>query len=504
MDTTLSVLTTKKNGYFYDIKKKEYLISHPLLIYFLKKEILEKRTLKDKDLPDKIEFEGYNFGAAQILYYFNKFRYLKEQGFFKKSNYVSLLKREVHPKDIESQIANTKHVVFEVTDLCNLKCKYCGYGELYNDYDERVGQKMGFENIKTIFDYLLSSWDSASNRSSKQLVHIGFYGGEPLININLIEKAVRYIEGFEVTNRKFIYNMTTNAFLLDKYMDFLVQKDFQLLISLDGDKDCHSYRVTHSGQNSFHKVYQNIKLLQKEYPDYFLSNVNFNSVLHNRNSLGQIHNFIYSEFGKVPRVNPLDNSGVREDMRDDFLRTFKNIREDLANTSNVKQLLKERFIDHPSVFRLALFLHWRMNNVYREYNDLIVDISNEIRLPTGTCLPFEKKIFVTVNGKIMACERINQQYYLGKIENNKVDINFEEVARMYNTHLDYIRKQCYNCYGADRCMQCIFQLDGLNSATKCHAFHNNKIFGDIISENIGFLEENSYLFNKILKNVIIK
>jgi len=36
------------------------------------------------------------------------------------------------------QLANLKQVVFEVTDACNLKCKYCGYGEFYNDYLSKV------------------------------------------------------------------------------------------------------------------------------------------------------------------------------------------------------------------------------------------------------------------------------------------------------------------------------------------------------------------------------
>ena len=44
-----------------------------------------------------------------------------------------------YPKaeDIEFFVANTPHITFEVTDACNLKCPYCGYGEFYSDYDKR-------------------------------------------------------------------------------------------------------------------------------------------------------------------------------------------------------------------------------------------------------------------------------------------------------------------------------------------------------------------------------
>jgi uncharacterized protein len=40
-------------------------------------------------------------------------------------------------EDIIYQLANLKQITFEVTDVCNLKCTYCGYGEFYNDYDKR-------------------------------------------------------------------------------------------------------------------------------------------------------------------------------------------------------------------------------------------------------------------------------------------------------------------------------------------------------------------------------
>jgi uncharacterized protein len=44
-------------------------------------------------------------------------------------------------------------LVFEVTDKCNLKCKYCGYAELYGGYDERVGKDLLFFKAQAIIDY---------------------------------------------------------------------------------------------------------------------------------------------------------------------------------------------------------------------------------------------------------------------------------------------------------------------------------------------------------------
>ena len=112
-------------------------------------------------------------------------------------------------------------------------------------------------------------------------VSISFYGGEPLLNMDFIKQTITYTEKLPDTGRVFNYSMTTNAMLLDKYMDYLVEKDFTILISLDGDEQGQSYRTDHAGNNSFQRVYRNIMLLKEKYPEYWNQKVSFNAVLHN-------------------------------------------------------------------------------------------------------------------------------------------------------------------------------------------------------------------------------
>jgi len=54
-------------------------------------------------------------------------------------------------------------------------------------------------------------------------------------------------------------------------MDFLVEKNFILHISLDGDELSQSYRVDHSGKNSFNQIFRNVKLLQSTHPKYVVT-----------------------------------------------------------------------------------------------------------------------------------------------------------------------------------------------------------------------------------------
>lgn len=55
-------------------------------------------------------------------------------------------KRYLTPAQFYYSLANLRQITFEVTDACNLKCKYCGYGEFYDDYDRRSNKMMPLFN----------------------------------------------------------------------------------------------------------------------------------------------------------------------------------------------------------------------------------------------------------------------------------------------------------------------------------------------------------------------
>lgn len=320
--------------------------------------------------------------------------------------------RRISKSEIQHNLLNLRQLTFEVTDDCNLKCKYCGYRDLYEGYDKREAKYLKLEQVKPLIDYLADIWRNDKTDSSSPMIYFSFYGGEPLLNVPFIKETVQYLEGLNL-DRNIVYSMTTNAMLLDRYMDYLVEKDFHLLISLDGDKEGHSYRVDKADNNSFDRVFANIRLLQSRYSDFFERNVNFNSVLHNRNSVERTLNFIKSEFSKIPNISELNNSGIRPDKIEEFNRTYRNKIESLHQSENYEKLSKDLFVNEPTTIDLLIYLHQYSGNVFRDYNDLFVDKSKEKYTPTGTCPPFSKKMFVTVNGKILQCERIDHKFAWG-------------------------------------------------------------------------------------------
>ena len=298
--------------------------------------------------------------------------------------------------------------------------------------------------------------------------------------------------------------MTTNAILLDKYVDFIAKNNVSLLISLDGTFENNGYRVDFAGQNSFQRIIKNVNLLRSKYPDYFDKSVNFNTVLHNKNSIRDIYNFFHTQYNKIPSISELNNSGISEDKQTEFENLYNNYDESLHSEENYKEIEQEMFMNAYSYKDSTTFLHQYWGSVFKTYNDLIFDKSKKNFLPTGTCVPFSKKIFLTVNKKILACERISQKFVLGKIEDGKVVIDYDYIANKYNDYYNKLYAQCSKCYRGTSCIQCIFNIKNIEQNPVCNGYINEEMFADYFSNNMYFFEERPKDYFRIMKEVTVE
>ncbi|MDD7455244.1 MAG: radical SAM peptide maturase [Bacteroidales bacterium] len=411
--------------------------------------------------------------------------------------------RRINASEVEDNLVNLRQLTFEVTDACNLKCKYCGYGELYYGYDGRHSSFMSIKQVQPLMDYLFALWKDSRPRAEKPLTYFSFYGGEPLLNMKFIKEMVDFIEKSDI-QRTAAFSMTTNAMLLDKYMDYLVDKDFHLLISLDGDKKGQGYRVDHNGRNSFDIVFSNIKEMQRAYPDYFKRMVNFNSVLHNRNSVQSTYEFIKKEFGKKPRISELNNSDVRPEKRQEFDIVYRNKIESLKEARDYKKISEDMFYEDPEKSDLILFIHKYSGNVFRNYNDLFFDDCSRNYTPTGTCSPFAKKMFVTVNGKILQCERISHAFSCGHVNQEGLSLNLDAIANTFNAYLDKMQPSCSACFRKKSCIQCMYYIESLHDKRPaCNGFMDKASFDSYSSACLGYLKQNPELYEKIMNEVVI-
>jgi uncharacterized protein len=309
-----------------------------------------------------------------------------------------------------------------------------------------------------------------------------------------------------------VFNITTNGLLLDKYMDFLVENDFKLVISLDGNEYNNSYRVLKDGSPSFGKVLENVDTLKRKYPEYFKNRTDFNAVFHNRNSVSDVYHFFKSRFDKVPTLSELNPTGIKTSMQKEFWKTYANINASLEQAEDYSLIQKDMFQRLPNIDGVSQFIRQRSGFVFDDYTDLLASVQGETtgtgqiqpRIPTGTCLPFSRKVFITVNGGILPCERIGHQFILGTADETEVDLDFDKIAAIYNRYLDKITPQCAGCANAESCMQCMFYLALDTPAPKCTGWLDKERFSQLLSRDISFLEENPHTYTKIKKEVRVE
>ncbi|MEY8707664.1 radical SAM peptide maturase [Bacteroides faecichinchillae] len=412
---------------------------------------------------------------------------------------------KVSADNIRYNLNHLFQLVFEVTDMCNLRCKYCGYADLYEGYDERENLKFPFQRAKLIIDYLYSLWSKNQCENIVQPILVGFYGGEPLLNVPFIQEVIAYIESLKPVGKVFRYNMTTNAMLLDRYMDFLVEKKFNLLISLDGNKEGQGYRVDVAGHDSFDRVYSNVCLLRERYPEYFKEYVMFNSVLHNKNSVESIYSFIKGTFRKEPIISPLNGSGIRKDKLENFFQTYRNYSESIQEASNCEAFKNELFIRNPETRQLLDYIYQRSENVFISYNELLFPINQSSEITSGTCTPFSKKMFVTVKGKILQCERINHEFALGQVTDSGVELDLEKAAQQHNDYVSRYARQCKSCGHRKACVQCVYQIDDIHEATSlCRSYCSDGQIKQADARSLVYLDQHPELYRRILKEVSVR
>ncbi len=407
---------------------------------------------------------------------------------------------------IEYLLANTPQVTFEITDACNLKCTYCGYGEFYSDYDDRENKVLPEKKAIRLLDYLSKLWNSSRNISSNENIFISFYGGEPLLNMKFIRKIVDYVENeLKCENRRFRFSMTTNGLLLHKYIEYLVKHDFHLLISLDGNKENNAYRIDKMGNPKFEIILRNTDAIRDNYPNYFLSNVNFNAVLHNKNTVESIYRFVKVRFNKIPNIGELNNMGIRPDKREVFMQTYRNSEESLYQSEHYSEIEKDMFVKSGSFRNCLMYLIRHSDFVFKDYNELLYGKPKEEHtFPTGTCLPFTKKIYVTVNGKILPCERIGHKFALGEITDTEIKLDFSLIAKKYNKYYAKLDSQCKSCYNKKGCIQCVFNIENIDEEPTCHGCLTKKDFDSYVNSQLNFLAHNPEAYFRIMEEVIVK
>ncbi|MGO1653141.1 thioether cross-link-forming SCIFF peptide maturase [Senegalia sp. (in: firmicutes)] len=138
-----------------------------------------------------------------------------------------------------------KALCLHIAHDCNLKCEYCFASQ--GDFN---GEKafMSLETGKKALDFLVK------NSKNRRNLEVDFFGGEPLMNFDVVKELVYYGRKIEKENNKnFRFTITTNGLLLDQEkMDFINENMSNVVLSLDGRREVNdNMRKTINGQGSY-------------------------------------------------------------------------------------------------------------------------------------------------------------------------------------------------------------------------------------------------------------
>ena len=194
--------------------------------------------LSEQEIVDRLKDQ---YPEADIRTSVSECGKLKEQGM--------LFTRDVYENIIEEFTENRQTVVkalcLHIAHDCNLACRYC-----FAEEGEYHGRRalMSFEVGKKALDFLIA------NSGSRKNLEVDFFGGEPLMNWQVVKDLVAYgREQEKLHNKKFRFTLTTNGVLLnDEVMEFCNKEMGNVVLSVDGRKEVHDYmRPFRKGAGSY-------------------------------------------------------------------------------------------------------------------------------------------------------------------------------------------------------------------------------------------------------------
>ena len=167
---------------------------------------------------------------------------IHEEELFTKDTY------QEYVSDFKKRETVVKALCLHIAHDCNLGCKYC-----FAEEGEYHGRRalMSFEVGKKALDFLIV------NSGNRRNLEVDFFGGEPLMNWEVVKQLVAYGRSREQEcNKRFRFTLTTNGILLnDEIMDFCNQEMSNVVLSLDGRREVNDFmRPVRSGQKSSYDI----------------------------------------------------------------------------------------------------------------------------------------------------------------------------------------------------------------------------------------------------------
>ena len=443
-------------------------------------------TAEEYDAFKRIESLNSHEGDEAILYSY------RSKGYFSESQ----LENIEHPQDdlLEFHLSKrVEKITMQVTQDCNLRCSYCSYT---GGYDQRTHSKktMPLETMFKTVDFIMQ------NSTDVKSIDIGFYGGEPLLEIDKIKETVCYIKE-NYPHKTVTHSLTTNGTIFtDKIIEFLFERGFNVLVSLDGPKELHDMnRVFADGSGSFETVMKNLKYIKHNFPAFF-SKISFNTVVAPEHDFKCVSDYfsasdvIEDNMLTIGLIN-LFNSHKPIQYNDMYFVHYQLQRTKMLLAAlgyiNKEEVSKFLAVEIPILSRLYDSLGKQKNFPKTAH-------------PGGPCIPGAMRPFVDIEGNIFPCERVSESSKCMRIGNVFTGYDVTNARALLNIAL-LTEDECKSCWNFIHCSLCCGSADDTGELSKstrlsyCTSAKDSTL-GKFLT--ICLLRENGYVFEESDFNVM--
>ena len=344
-----------------------------------------------------------------------------------------------------------ENVTLEVTEQCNLRCKYCIYQDAHSEYRTFGKNNMEWSVAKKSIDYLKAHSKYANHRN------LGFYGGEPLMNFDIVRKSVAYVE--EIFSDPVDFAVTTNATMMtDEIADFLAENEFNVIVSLDGPKELHdANRVFVDGTGTFEKTIKGLKKVIQSYKKRSLKGkIGINIVVSGpdfNKDYEKIQYFLDNEEW-FPNDLMILTSSVDHGPHDSQYMIPQG-KEDLVYMSELVEpdFEWDRIHRNDKKSKKGLFTDGVMDKgMLSIHKRLLLDKPVEQYGMNGCCVPGQRRIYVTTQGKFLMCEKVGNIPSIGDVDHG---LDIEKIRKLYvNDFIDNAKNYCKDCWAVNLCSLC--------------------------------------------------
>lgn len=328
-----------------------------------------------------------------------------------------------YEKYAEYSVASpVKAMCLNIAHDCNLRCKYC----FASTGDFGKGRKlMSFETGKHAIDFLLEK------SGDRQNLELDFFGGEPLMNFDVVKQIVTYARSREKEfNKKFRFTITTNGLLLDDdKIDFINREMSNVVLSIDGRKEVNDFmRVRVDGTGCYDKILPAFRKLVAGRGDkeYYVRGTFTNHNLDFADDVFALYDAGFDQISIEPVVGDSDDYALTE--------------KDLPDVFNEYERLAKRIIDNEKNGKKFNFFHF------------MIDLDQgpcAIKRLRG-CGCGNDYVAITPDGDIFPCHQFvgMDEYKMGNIDEGT--FNMEMKQDFAKAHV-YTKPECKKCWAKFYC-----------------------------------------------------